>query len=96
MAYFNDGLPPPVLNCVEGMPWVPTMELTLHFLQRPYKKHCKDHWLLLDYKCDVLLSGRMVAETTLWDTEGNLLSQSRQMGVLVADPHVGTAQPGSE
>ena len=95
MAYFNDGLPPPVLNSVEGMPWVPTMELTLHFLQRPNKDLCKNHWVLLDYKCDVLLGGRMVAETTLWDTQGNLLSQLRQMGMLVPDPRV-EATKGTE
>jgi hypothetical protein len=73
MAYFNDGLPPPVLNCVEGLPWVPTMELTLHFLQRPNKDLCKDRWLLLNYKCDVLVGGRLVSETTLWDTVSRLL-----------------------
>jgi acyl-CoA thioesterase len=88
MAYFNDGLPPPVLNCVEGLPWVPTMELTTHFLQRPNKDLCKDRWMLLNYKCDVLVGGRLIGETTLWDTEGNLLSQSRQMAMLVQDPRM--------
>lgn len=95
MAFFNDGFSPPVLNCVEGRPWVPTMEYTLHCLRRPREDLCRDRWMLLNYKCDVLAGGRLVAETTLWDTEGNLVSQSRQMAMLGQSPSPAAAKKGA-
>jgi acyl-CoA thioesterase len=92
MIRFRDGRPPDALACVlftDSFPpsplarlgpvgWVPTLELTVHVRRRP-----APGWIRAEFRTDDLHEGRMVETGALWDSEGRLVAQSRQVGLVM-------------
>lgn len=68
-----DGFPPAVFDLVEGG-WVPTLELTVHVRARP-----APGWLRCRFTTGAVLSGYIEEDGEVWDSEGRLVAQSRQL-----------------
>ena len=78
LLLFCDAFPPSVLGAVDAVGWVPTVELTVHVLRPP-----EPGWIQATLNTDSLVMGRMIETGTLWDQQGNLVAQSRQIGLVV-------------
>ncbi len=85
---FADGRPPDLLSIpviADGFPpaifqlgyygWAPTLELTIHFRARP----CPG-WLTIDLVARHLLNGTFEEDCNIWDSNGDLVAMSRQLG----------------
>ena len=73
-----DAFPPPIFGLLGVIGWVPTIELTVHVRRRP-----EPGWMLGQFETSDLRDGRMVENGKLWDAEGNLVAQSRQLSLLL-------------
>ena len=89
---FTDGRPPDLLcmpTIADGFPpaifqlghygWAPTLELTIHFRARP----CPG-WLTVDLISRHLLNGTFEEDCNIWDSQGNLVAMSRQLGLTLS------------
>jgi acyl-CoA thioesterase len=68
-----DALPPPLLN-VAFFSWIPTLELTVHVRARP-----APGWLRGSFVSRFIFDGLLETDGELWDSEGKLVAQSRQL-----------------
>ena len=68
-----DALPPPLLN-VAFFKWIPTLELTVHVRARP-----APGWLRTRFVSRFIFDGLLEADGEVWDSEGKLVAQSRQL-----------------
>ncbi len=75
---FSDAFPPALFGLLGVIGWVPTIELTVHVRRRPVTP-----WLLGRFVTDDVQGGRMVESGALWDENGVLVAQSRQLGLLL-------------
>ena len=75
---FTDAFPPSMFGLLGLIGWVPTLELTVHVRRRPAPGWMKGQLITRD-----LADGRMVEDGCLWDSEGHLVAQSRQLGLLL-------------
>jgi acyl-CoA thioesterase len=75
---FADAFPPAVFGKLGMVGWVPTIELTLHIRRIP----CAG-WVQGRFVCDDLSDGRMIEHGWLWDQQGQLIAQSRQLAMLL-------------
>ena len=75
---FTDAFPPALFGLLGVIGWVPTIELTVHIRRRPVTD-----WLLGSFETHDLHAGRMIESGALWDEEGALVAQSRQLGLLL-------------
>lgn len=75
---FADAFPPAIFGILGAVGWVPTIELTTHLRRRP-----KAGWVLGRFETDDLCDGRMVESGALWDQSGQLIVQTRQLGLLM-------------
>ena len=75
---FTDAFPPALFGLLGVIGWVPTIELTVHVRRRP-----STPWLLGQFATNDLQGGRMVESGALWDEQGRLVAQSRQLGLLL-------------
>jgi acyl-CoA thioesterase len=76
LALMTDSLPPSVFNLgVAG--WVPTLELTVHFRAKP-----APGWLLVWFRTRFLINAYLEEDGEIWDSNGNLVAQSRQLARL--------------
>jgi len=78
LALFADAFPPSPLSYLGPVGWVPTIELTVHVLARPAPGLVQAHFVT-----DSLSHGRMVESGCLWDATGQLVAQSRQLGLVL-------------
>jgi acyl-CoA thioesterase len=73
LPLFADALPPPILN-VTFYRWVPTLEMTVHVRARP-----APGWLRVLFTTRFAFDGYLEADGEIWDSEGKLVAQSRQL-----------------
>ena len=72
-----DAFPPSVFGLLGMVGWVPTIELTVHLRRR-----AAPGWLLGQFETQDLNDGRMVEDGALWDSDGHLVLQSRQLALV--------------
>jgi hypothetical protein len=72
-----DAMPPPVLNMVPGIAWVPTLELTTHVRGRP-----APGWLRAVFRTRLLVDGYLEEDGEIWDADGRLVAISRQFALV--------------
>ena len=75
-----DAFPPAVFGLLGMVGWVPTVELTVHLRGRPAPG--VSGWLMGAFWANDLRDGRMVEDGALWDSSGQLVAQSRQLGLV--------------
>lgn len=78
LGLFVDSFPPSPLTVLGSVGWVPTLELTVHARRRP-----APGWILGQFETRDLDRGRMIEDGMLWDSEGHLVAQSRQLGLVM-------------
>lgn len=69
-----DALPPAVFALTMTRAWVPTIELTVHLRARP-----APGWLRVAVATRFLMDGYLEEDAEVWDAEGRLVAQSRQL-----------------
>lgn len=77
-ALFADAFPPSLFGLLGFIGWVPTIELTVHIRRRP-----SEGWMLGSFQTNDLHQTRMIESGMLWDAEGRLVAQARQLGMLL-------------
>lgn len=74
---FVDAFPPAVFGLLGAVGWVPTVELTVHLRRRPAAG-----WMLGRFRTSDMVGGRLVEDGVLWDSQGRLVAQSRQLALV--------------
>jgi acyl-CoA thioesterase len=74
---FADAFPPPVFGLLGMVGWVPTVELTVHLRCRPVAG-----WMQGLFRSADLIDGHLIEDGALWDAEGRLVLQSRQLALV--------------
>lgn len=77
LPLFADTFPNAVVGLFGTLPWVPTVELTVHLRRRPAPGWIQGRVVTVD-----LADGRLIEDGRLWDAEGHLVAQSRQLALL--------------
>ena len=72
-----DAFPPAVFGLLGLIGWVPTIELTVHLRRRP-----APGWLRGQFWSHDLSDGLVVEDGALWDADGQLVAQSRQLALV--------------
>ena len=75
---FADAFPPSVFGLLGSIGWVPTIELTVHV-----RRHPSPGWIFGQFQTDDFHQDRMIESGALWDSKGNLIVQSRQVGLVL-------------
>ncbi len=78
LPLFTDTFPPSSFGVLGMVGWVPTIELTVHVRRRP-----APGWVKALFRTDDLNEGRMIETGSLWDSKGQLVAQSRQIGLVL-------------
>ncbi len=73
----SDVFPPTIFNADFGVAWVPTIELTVHVRNRP-----APGWLKCHFSSRFVTGGFVEEDGLMWDSEGTLVGQSRQLSLL--------------
>lgn len=79
LLLFADAFPPSPFAKLGVVGWVPTIELTVQV-----RRHPAPGWILGQFITEDLHHGRMVESGILWDSNGDLVAQSRQLGMVMA------------
>ncbi len=72
-----DAFPPTIFNARLPMGWAPTVELTCHIRGRP-----APGWLRARFTTRFVSGGFLEEDGELWDSQGRLVAQSRQLGLV--------------
>jgi len=78
LPFFADAFPPTVFTRLGPIGWVPTLELTVHVRRRP-----DPGWLACQVWTDDVHNGKLIESVRLWDSNGDLVAQGRQLGYLI-------------
>lgn len=78
LPVFADAFPPSPFAKLGVVGWVPTLELTVHIRRRP-----EPGWVKAQLITNDLSHGRMIESGLLWDASGQLVAQSRQLGLVM-------------
>lgn len=79
LPLFTDTFPPSPFGLLGVVGWVPTIELTVHVRRRP-----APGWIRARFQTEDLQLGRMLESGALWDSQGALVAQCRQLGLVTA------------
>lgn len=77
LILFLDSTTPPIFNNMGSVGWVPTISLTSHLRAIPSSGPLK-----VSAKTEFLTSGFMEEDREIWDSDGNLVGQSKQLAKL--------------
>ena len=77
LIFFSDSMTPPIFNRIGSRGWVPSIELTVHLRGIPVPGP-----VLMRGKTDFVIDGFLGEDDEIWDSEGNLVAESRQMAKL--------------
>jgi acyl-CoA thioesterase len=77
---FSDAFPPSVFGLLGMVGWVPTVELTVHV-----RRHPAPGWMLGQFRTQDLSDGRLIEDGALWDSQGHLVAQCRQLALVRRD-----------
>ena len=80
LAAITDSWPPAVFSRLEEPVGVPTIELTVHFRGEPARDSA---WCLVRFRTREVGAGYLEETGEVWSTDGRLLADSRQLGVLL-------------
>lgn len=72
----TDAFAPAVLNLLERIVWVPTLELTVQVRARP-----RTDWLRAGFRTRYLIDGYLEEDGEVRDADGNLVALSRQLAL---------------
>lgn len=78
LTLFADAFPPALYSLLGRVGWVPTVELTVHVRSRP-----APGWIRARFTTRDLTDGLLVEDGELWDSEGTLVAQTRQLALLL-------------
>jgi acyl-CoA thioesterase len=78
LALLCDSFAPPVLELGEGFQQSMTVQLTVHLHRLP-----RPGWIATRLSTRHVVNGFHEEDCELWDEDGNLLAQSRQLGILL-------------
>ena len=78
LPFFADAFPPALYPVLGQVGWMPTLELTVQVRRRP-----SPGWIQGRFGSNDLTDGLMIESGQLWDSGGNLVAQSRQLGMLL-------------
>ncbi len=78
LLFFADAFAPTVFEVLPDRAWVPTIELTVHLRALPVSG-----WLRASFTTNHVINGRFEEDGELWDEEGNLVAQSRQLAMVL-------------
>jgi acyl-CoA thioesterase len=73
----TDAFPPTVFNADLPVAWTPTVELTAHVRARP-----GSGWLRCAFATRFITGGYLEADGEIWDGDGRLIAQSRQLALV--------------
>ncbi|MCP3976856.1 MAG: thioesterase family protein [bacterium] len=73
-----DAFPPTIFNANLPVAWTPTLELTTHIRERPES----GEWLRCSFHTRFITGGFLEEDGELWDEDGRLIAQSRQLALL--------------
>lgn len=74
----SDAFPPTIFNANLPVAWTPTIELTTHVRERPNSTE----WLRCSFNTRFITAGFLEEDGELWDDNGRLIAQSRQLALL--------------
>ncbi len=77
LTLFADSFPPTIFNTDLPVGWAPTVELTVHYRQRPQAKA-----VAATYESTYIFGGMFSGDLELWDPEVGLLVEARQIALL--------------
>lgn len=93
-----DAWPPAVFQLAEGFFPVPTVELTVHFRAAlPLAGATAEDFHLVRFQTRLIHDGFLEEDGEIWNRDGQLLAQSRQLALVLPPPgsrRVGGGQPG--
>jgi acyl-CoA thioesterase len=72
-----DAFPPTAFNARLPVAWTPTVELTAHVRARP-----APGWLRCAFTTRFVTGGFLEEDGEIWDTDGRLVAQSRQLALI--------------
>ncbi len=78
LPFFADAFPPSIFATHGRVGWVPTLEMTVQVRARP-----APGWLRALNRTDDIEGGRLVESGMIWDSEGKLVAQMRQLAMLL-------------
>ncbi|MEX2293332.1 MAG: thioesterase family protein [Acidimicrobiales bacterium] len=81
VAALVDAWIPAVFSRLASPVGVPTIDLTVHFRQKPPDA---PGWSLVRFRTQVAAEGYLEEDGEVWSADGRLLAQSRQLAVLLA------------
>ena len=79
LPLFADAFPPSPIGLLGEVGWIPTVELTVQV-----RAHPVDGWVRAAFESRDIGGGMLVEDGLLWDADGNLVAQSRQLALIVS------------
>jgi acyl-CoA thioesterase len=86
MAFYSDAMPPPILN-LKPTNWVPTIELSVHFWNKPPVLEGEDaQWIRGKFETLYSNNGFLYTDGELWSADGKILLATNRQFARVLEP----------